>query len=157
MREIKLNTIFMDGRDWPVYCDLNVLEEIQENFASVSEFDRQVAGWDIARNEKGEPQYYTAQESEELAGRLKVRKIAPKIRALKFGLYVMIKEGLIIAAEQGGPVPEEPDEITPDYIARICDIGYDELAGIISEQMRRCFSSKKKEEKPAKRNAKKST
>ena len=149
MREIKLNHILMDGREWPIYCDLNVLEEIQDRFQSISEFDRKIAGWEIVRDENGHIVKFTKEEAELLGngieeGDAKVRKIMPRISAVKTGLYLMIREGLYIEADQKG---NDPEEITEEYIARICDVPYDKASVILTQEMHRCFETKKKEKK----------
>jgi hypothetical protein len=38
LKDINLNEIEMNGKKYPFYCDLNVLELIQDNFKSVNQF-----------------------------------------------------------------------------------------------------------------------
>ena len=54
MKEINLNKIEINGTEYPIYCDLNVLDLIQENFESVNEFERGILGLVPLRDKDGE-------------------------------------------------------------------------------------------------------
>ena len=50
-----MNQITIDGETYPIYCDLLVLEKIQDEYESVNQFERELLGYEILRDENGEP------------------------------------------------------------------------------------------------------
>lgn len=66
-------------KKYPIKCDLTVLEEIQEKYGTINEFELKLAGW--MKNEK------------------KLVKTEPSMKAIRFALPLMINEGIDIANE----------------------------------------------------------
>lgn len=133
MKEIELNYIEINGVKYPLYCDLNVLELIQDNFESVSKFERDLMGLTPLRDEEGELK-------RDESGSILNRVGEPKIRAVVFGLYLMIKEGQRIDTRQTG---KEHEEISIDEIREVCTKPFD-IASILHDEFNRCFDVKKK-------------
>ena len=86
LKDIKLNEIEMNGEKYPFYCDLNVLELIQDNFKSVNQFERDILGLSPIRDEDGEVKRNDK-------GEILHEQIEPRIKAVAFGVFVMIREG----------------------------------------------------------------
>ncbi len=108
------------GKEIPLWCDLFVINEIQETFGSINKFERMLAG--IERNDSGQD----------------VRK-EPHVEAVLFALPLMAREGYKKLALLGEPrSPEDVESLIIDI-----DMPFDKLAGILHRQFRRCFTAKK--------------
>lgn len=134
MKTIELNHIEIDGVKYPIYCDLNVLELIQDNFTSINKFERDILGLTPLLDENGE-----IKRNEE--GLILNSQGEPKIRAIVFGLYLMIKEGQRIDTRQTG---KEWEELTIDDIRELCAVPFMELSEKLHAEFNRCFEVKKK-------------
>lgn len=146
MREIELNHIEINGVKYPLYCDLNVLELIQEKFTSVNRFERDLLGLtpiiengEIKRDDNG---LIISSQGE------------PKIKAIVYGLYLMIREGQRIDARQTG---KEWEELPLEEIQEACTIPFSELARILHDEFNRCFAVKKKSKMITNRRKRKTT
>ena len=140
MKDIKLNEIEINGTKYPIYCDLNVLDLIQENFESVNEFERGILGLVPLRDKNGELM-------RDDTGALLQEQHEPKIKTVAFGLFVMIREGQRIQKRETG---EDVELIQKEDIMEGCRISFIELAEIVRTEFNRCFTIKKKENKTSK-------
>lgn len=129
----KLKKIQIAGKTYPMKCDLNVLEAVQEEFGSVNEFERQLLGIKLKKDAEGK-QLYTKD------GDPQIEIVEPSIKAIRVALPLLINEGLVIEAEQKGIAPEHLKEI--DIIAG-CSISFELLSRIIHEEYKKCFLTKK--------------
>ena len=135
MRKIKLKTITIGDEKYPIYCDLFVLNRIQDEFnMSVNQFERDLIGADVVRDDEGKPKL-------DDNNKIILKPANINIRTLMLALYLMVDEGLTIESEQSG---KEYEEVTQSYLARICDLPYTELSSVLHEEFNRCFSRKKK-------------
>ena len=134
MKEIELKYININGVNYPLYCDLNVLELIQEKFTSVNKFERDLLGLTPIIDENG-----NVQRDEK--GSILNDRGEPKIKAIVYGLYLMIREGQRIDARQTG---KEWEDLPLDEIRECCSIPFGELATILHDEFNRCFDVKKK-------------
>ena len=54
-----LNTIILQGKTYPIRCDINVCEAVQDEFGSLPAFERKLLGLEFQRDEmdglKSEP------------------------------------------------------------------------------------------------------
>ena len=98
----KLTYIKTNDRDYPIVFNINVMEEIQEAYGSISAWGA------IVENEKGGE---------------------PKIKDLKIGLMMMINEGIDIENEMtGGNMPM----VDTKRVGRIIsEKGFDEITRVI--------------------------
>lgn len=135
----ELTKVKIAGREYPVKLDINVLEEIQESYGSVSEFERDILGLKYLKDEAGAQQYKEDGTPIIYAGE-------PSIKAIKLVLPLMINEGLKITADWEN---KEFDRIDAEEIYRECDVSFEVLAEIIKDEFRKCFAAKK--QKPSKR------
>lgn len=141
MRDIDLNEIEINGIKYPIYCDLNVLDLIQENFESVNEFERGILGLKPLRDKDGELM-------RDDTGALIQESIEPQIKAIAFGLFVMIREGQRIQKRETGV---EAPLIQKEEIMEGCRTSFLELAEIVRTEFNKCFQFKKKEVKATKK------
>lgn len=121
----KLKSIFVGSKKYPIKMDMNVLEAIQDSYGTIAKFERELLGLRYKKNEDGEWKLY---------------KKEPSIKAIKTALPLMINEGLEIEAEERGTCFEP---ISDSLVFRECSIPFDILAGIIHEEFKRCFATKK--------------
>lgn len=129
----KLKRIMIAKKTYPMKCDLNVLEALQEEFGSVNEFERLLLGIRMQKDEEGR-QLYTKD------GEPQIYIVEPSIKAIKVALPLMINEGLAIEAAEKGGVAEHVEEL--DVIAG-CDISFELLSRMIHEEYKKCFVTKK--------------
>ena len=136
MRKIDIPVVTIGGEEFPIYCDLYVLSQIQEKM-DINDFERGIIGAEIVRDENGDPEHLEN-------GRLKLEFGKYDINALILGLTCMINEGMLIDAEQTG---KEYEPVEEKYIARICDMPLVSLSNLVHETFGRCLISKKNEPK----------
>lgn len=96
----------INGKEYALYCDINVLEKLQEEFGTVAEFERKLIG---------------ARIDEESGERTSVE---PSYRAIRIGAYLMANEAIEIANEDA---EEKTAKISME------DIGRNQLRGMIPE------------------------
>ena len=129
----KLRRIILDGRTFPVKFDLNVLEQIQEEYGSVYEFERKILGLEVARDENGRVIYDDDKKPVMLS-------VEPSIKAIKTVLPLMINEGLAIEAEETGKGWAPVNDL---WVFSNCSIDFNVLAKMIHAEFKRCFETKK--------------
>lgn len=123
---MKINTIKLaNDLEVPIKCDLYVLQEIQDKYGTILEFEKQLLGISdsIEKNESGEEKVHTT-------------FIEPKPETIIFGLMSMVKEGYAVNRM------EMPYTDERELIAMITR-DYRTLARAIHEEFRNCFKTKK--------------
>lgn len=138
---MKLNTIEIGGKKFPILCDLNVLETIQEEFGTVNEFERALLGLKLVKNEDGTQAYRED-------GSPKMELVEPSIKAIKIALVEMVNEGIAYTAFNEGKSWEMMEDLE---LLAICTIPYTELAETLHNEYKRCFETKKSMPREAKR------
>ena len=115
--------ITIGDRQVPLWCDIFVLNEIQEKYGSIGTFERRLIGVpeDAGKDWKG------------------IKK-EQNITAIIFALELMIQEGYKKAdmLEDCATSHEDPRSLLMDI-----DIPFPELSDIVHEVYKRCFQSKK--------------
>lgn len=130
---IKLNTVKIDGKNYPIRCDLNILSLIQDEYENINDFELKLLGVKYQLDDEGERKY--AADGSPL-----IKVSEPDMKALAKALEWMVNEGLDIKAKQ------ESKEFTPieawELIASL-DISPSDLSKILHDEFSRCFKSKK--------------
>lgn len=131
MLNTELKHITLSGKEYPIKCDMVVLEKIQDEFGDLSEFENLLSGFRPILNEDG-----TKKRNEEgfLVGRYGI----PGIKELNTTLCWMINEGIIIEESQ------EP-LLSKEQAARLVDIRPEDLGKALHEEFMRCFERKNDE------------
>ena len=111
--------IMIAGSEVPVWCDLYVLNEIQEEYGTIGKFERALVG--IAEDEEG-----------------KRWKKEPDIKTLMFALRIMVQEGIKKQKKAGIETDIDVEQVLMD-----ADIPYTELAEMLHDVFWRCFRAKK--------------
>lgn len=128
----ELKEIELSGEKYPVKCDLLVLEQLQEEFGSVADFENKLLGIEYLKDKDGE---YIRDKS----GKRKAKIGIPDAKAINQGLYLMVKEGMYI--KDG----KEAKLLTRDDLLRRVDKKYTEMADIVHAEFARCFEGKNTE------------
>ena len=122
----KLSHITLSGVEYPLKCDLLVLERIQDEFGTIGKFEDEILNWKITKDGEEEK---------------RERKI-PSAHAVNFALPIMINEGIEIENEEK---EEKRKTVNEKEILRKVDLSLFEIAGIIHAEFARCFKSKNRE------------
>ena len=130
---IKPTEINLGGTKEPLFCDLSVLERLQDEFGSLNEFEMKLIGIRYIRDAEGKYIY-------DDDGTPKVETVEPNIRAISIALVEMVNEGRAVLAHQRGAVWEPVDDI--DVVAS-CTVPYQMLAPLLHREYKRCFETKK--------------
>lgn len=130
---MKLNTINLGGKKYPLLCDLNVLETLQDEFGTVSEFERKLLGVRYVKDSEGNLTY-------DEDGNARIELVEPSIKAIKVALVEMVNEGIAYEAYSQGRSWEMIDELD---VMVMCTIPYSDLANILHDEYKRCFLTKK--------------
>ena len=126
-------TICLNGKEYPVICNLNVLEVLQSKFGSVNQFEFKLLGLVIQRDDKHNILYQKNGDPVMLS-------TEPSIEAVKIALVEMVREGERVNAY----LNEEQAHFTdPEDLLNDCDIPFGKLAHILHDVYKRCFVSKK--------------
>ena len=128
----KLRRIMIGEKTYPFKIDLNVLEYIQEEYGTIYEFERELAGIRYKKDENGNQIYDDAHKPV-------VFITEPSIRAIKTALPPAINEGLAIEAdEENRPL----EKVREEFIFRNCTVPYNVLGEMLYEEFKRCFAIK---------------
>ena len=119
----KPSYITIGDRQVPLWCDIFVLNEIQEKYGSIGTFERRLIGVpeDAEKDWKG------------------IRK-EQSIAAIIFALELMIQDGYKKADMLEGCATSHED---PKALLMDIDIPFSDLSDIVHETYKRCFQSKK--------------
>lgn len=130
MREIEVDHVTLAGKTYPAYCDLRVLDQLQEEYESITAFERALLGQKIVYDEDGNPE-----RNED--GTIVKEKIEASVHAMVKGLYLMIREGQRLEGET--------ELITEDDIYDL-QLNTLLLRMVVHGLFMKCFETKKKEE-----------
>lgn len=119
----KPTTIQVKDYKVPLWCDLFVLNEIQDRYGTINAFEKKLLGI-------GEKM---------VAGEIQRYKTEPSTEAMLFALPLMIKEGYKKAEQLGETIKKVPEEQT----ILDMDISYEVLAQLLHQEFKRCFATKK--------------
>ncbi len=119
-----MTEITMNGKKLKVVIDLNVLAEIQEQYGTITEFERKLRGLTPAE-EKG--QFYIGE---------------PSAKAIAFILPIMVNEAFEIEADRLQEYPVK--HMSKIEVINLIDKTLPELAAIITEELAVALAVKKK-------------
>ncbi len=137
MNKIEVDHVTLAGKTYPAYCDLRVLEQLQDEYESITKYERALLGQQIVYDSDGNPE-----RNED--GSIVKETTESSVHAIVRGLYLMIREGQRIEGET--------DLITEDDIYDM-QINTVLLRMVVHGIFMKCFTTKKKEsiEKPRKK------
>lgn len=129
----KLTYIEVGKEKYPIKCDNLVLQQIQEEFGSVRLFEMALLGLATEKNPDGT-------DKRDDKGQLILKHVEPSIKAINFGLPLMVNEGLEIEAEQKNT---EFKYLEDKEVIRLIQVPYLKLSEIMHKELARCFETKK--------------
>lgn len=125
----RLKYIELSGENYPIKCDLAVLEEAQERYGTINEFEIKLAGFEVDENGK-----IVRNEKNKI-----VRK-EPSFKAVRFALHRMVNEGIDIENQY---TKEKKNHLSEKEISFLCtDVNVFDLADQLHDEFCRCFQSK---------------
>lgn len=126
------NTLTLSGVDFPIKCDLVVLEKIQDTYGSITEFENMIYRFIPELDEDGN---FVKNSEDTIMGRV----VTPAdLKPLFNALLWMVEEGCEIAKERGDEVPE----YTPEKLKRMVDMPPYQLSEELHEEFTRAFERK---------------
>lgn len=132
----KLNEIELQGKKYPIKCDLLVLEEIQNEFDSLDEFERGLVTVEKIEEEKDEIEEALEEELGEEAQKVQYKAKFPDMKKVSAALFFMVNEGEEITAELEGRTPAK---YTRKELARKVGDSVIRVANQLHEEFYRCF------------------
>lgn len=128
----KVEHIILSGQEYPIKCDLLVLEKIQEEYQDLNEFENRLTGFVPYRDEDGSIK-------RNADGYMIGTSETPDIKTLKKALFWMVQEGADIEAEETG---KEPMQVSEKALFRSVDMPPRELGKMLRDEFARCFKQK---------------
>lgn len=144
----KLNEIELQGKKYPIKCDLLVLEEIQNEFASLNEFEKGLITVEKIEEEKDEIEEALEEELGERteedmerepgedAKKIQYKVKFPDMKKVSAALFFMVNEGEEITAELEG---RDPVKYTRKELARKVGESVIRVANQLHDEFYRCF------------------
>lgn len=132
----KLNEIELQGKKYPIKCDLLVLEEIQNEFDSLDEFERGLVTVEKIEEEKDEIEEALEEELGEEAQKVQYKAKFPDMKKVSAALFLMVNEGEEITAELEGRAPVK---YTRKELARKVGGSVIRVANQLHDEFYRCF------------------
>ena len=112
------------GRVYDLVFDLNVLEQIQEEYGTIEKWGELTDGKEVIRDENGEP---ILDEN----GEPKTREKEIDAKALKFGFWCMLNEGIDICNDDNDT---DLEHLTKNKVGRmITEYGLAETANAVHD------------------------
>lgn len=141
MKDIE-NKITYKDTEYTVVFNINVMEAIQDKFGSLDAWVDLMDGTANAK-EKYKAVHGTLEGFDELAEDSPERQGEPDLKAIKYGYYVMINEGVEIDNENG----KETKPVTLSQVGRILtQIGFENAQKSLGELMNDSTQSNEKNE-----------
>lgn len=128
----KLNYIELSGVKYPFKCDMLVLEQIQDKYKDLAEFENKLSGFVPGIDENGE---YTRNDEGKIIGYYG----EPNMEALGDLLFWTVEEGIEIEREEQKNEMKVPEK---KKLIRSVDLAPRELAEVLREEFVRCFERK---------------
>lgn len=139
MKEIEVKHVKIGDTEYPAFCDLRVLEKLQEKYGTITKYERELLGKQLVYDEDGNPE-----RNED--GSLVKEDVEGSIRSIIDGLLFMIQEGQHLTGEK--------KLITEDELYSCIGNPF-MLKYIVHALFYSCFESKKKEPEKSSRKTKK--
>lgn len=132
----KLNEIELQGRKYPIKCDLLVLEEIQNEFDSLNEFEKGLITVEKIEEKKDEIEEALEEELGEELEKAQYKVKFPDMKKVSAALFFMVNEGEEITAELEGRTPVK---YTRKELARKVGDSVIRVANHLHDEFYRCF------------------
>lgn len=131
----KMEHIELSGTSYPIKCDMVVLEQIQDMFGSIDEFEEGILDWEFKYDENGEKIVEKREENGKVVEYVKVKSKFPKIKKINAALFYMVNEGSEIEGK-------EPPFKSIKEAARVIDMPLSEISKCLHKEFKRCFQRK---------------
>ena len=129
MSKIEVDHVTLGDRTYPAYCDLRVLEQLQDEYETITKFERALLGQKIVYDDDGNPERNDD-------GTIVKESLEYSVRAIVKGLYYMIREGQRLEGEAELITEEEIYDMQLNVIL---------LKMVVHGLFMKCFEIKKNE------------
>lgn len=126
MFENEMTYITLSGREFPIRCDIKVLEQIQEKYKDLAAFEDLIYAFTPALDKNGKPE---KDKEGNIVGHLGI----PDVKAVNDALYFMVSEGLEVAGE---------DTVTRDELLSYVDASPIDVGKALQPEYDKCFKRK---------------
>lgn len=131
----ELKSIPLSGKEYPIKCDMLVLEKIQEEYGTIGEFEQAIMTWEPELDSDGN-------QIVDEEGKTKYHGKFPAARAVNDALIWMVNEGEAVTAEAEGRAAVQ---YSREEIVRKADLTLTDLANKLHDEFYRCFRVKNAE------------
>lgn len=128
----KLSYITLSGETYPIRCGMEVLEEVQDRYGSIDEFEKKIMVFEPQRDKDGNP---VVNEDGNAIGQY----LTPRIKDLGDALHLMVTAGLEMEAEESG---EPARRVTRRELLEKADMTPVNLGLTLHAELMRCFRAK---------------
>lgn len=139
-----LNKIKLGEKQYPIKCDIAILEKIQEKYGSIEAFEENILTWEKALDKNGEEIIEKkAGENGEVLEKPKIKGKMPRIKYVNDFLFWVIQEGELISADNE---KREAKKYTRDQVVRLAtNRKIMDLATELHDEFYRCLTPKNEE------------
>lgn len=139
-----LNKIKLGEKQYPIKCDIAILEKIQEKYGSIEAFEENILTWEKALDKNGEEIIEKkAGENGEVLEKPKIKGKMPRIKYVNDFLFWVIQEGELISADNE---KREAKKYTRDQVVRLAtNRKIMDLARELHDEFYRCLTQKNEE------------
>ncbi len=139
-----LNKIKLGEKQYPIKCDIAILEKIQEKYGSIEAFEENILTWEKALDKNGkEIIEKKADENGEVSEKPKIKGKMPRIKYVNDFLFWVVQEGEMISADNE---KREAKKYTRDQVVRLAtNRKIMDLARELHDEFYRCLTSKNEE------------
>lgn len=131
----EMKCIELSGISYPIKCDMVVLEQIQDMFGSIDDFEKGILDWEFEYDENGKKIVEKRGENGETVEYFKTKFKFPKAKNINAALFFMANEGSEIARKK-------PPFKSIKEAARVIDMPLSQISRRLHEEFMRCFREK---------------
>lgn len=131
----KMEHIELSGKSYPIKCDMVVLEQIQDMFGTIEEFENGIVDWEPVCDENGKEIIEEREEKGKIVKYVRTKFKFPKVKNINAAVFFMVNEGAEI---EGGKPPFK----TVKEAARAIDMPLSQISKCLHKEFRRCFQKK---------------
>lgn len=140
-----LSEIKLGEKQYPIKCDIAVLEKIQEKYDSIEAFEDNILTWEKVLDKEGKEiiEKKTDENGEVISEKTKIKGKMPRIKYVNDFLFWVVQEGEMISADNE---KREAHKYTRDQVLRLAaNRQIMDLASELHDEFYRCLASKNEE------------
>ena len=136
MKDVNGNITYK-GKNYRLVFNLNVMEAIQDEYGTLERWGDLTDGTKVVRDDRGDPVLNDD-------GEIMRVETEPNAKAVKFGFWAMLNEGIEIDNEENGT--NEPPLTLRQVGRMLTEIGMDKATSVLNETVVESTESERKNE-----------